>query len=200
MFVAVAALAVVIGAPLEAQADPNAVGYVPRPEWYFLDLFQLLWYVSGPAEPLVVFAIATLGVCMFLLLPFYDRSRQRHPRRRPIATAAGVAAVLAVAVLTYQGATAPTPSTGSATLASSASLTAVQRSGLRVYQVEGCASCHTIAGSGGSMGPDLTHVASRLTAPEIQQQILHPRAKMPAYTDISPPDMSNLLDFLATLR
>ena len=30
--------------PLEEMADPNASGYVPRPEWYFLWMFQGLKY------------------------------------------------------------------------------------------------------------------------------------------------------------
>lgn len=199
-FVLVSTLAVVAGAPLEARADPNVVQYVPRPEWYFLDLFQLLWYVSGPAEPLVIFAIATLGLLLFLLLPFYDRGRERHPRRRPLASAVGVAVVAAVGLLTYLGATSPVPLTAGVSAMASARLTADQKAGLRVYQIEGCAACHTIDGVGGSAAPDLSHVASRLAQAQIQQQILRPRAKMPAYTDISPADMKVLLDFLSTLR
>ncbi len=200
LFLVVLALVAAIGVPLEAQADPSAVGYVPRPEWYFLDLFQLLWYVSGPAEPLVVFAIATIGFLLFILLPFYDRGWQRHPRRRPIASLAGIGVVLAVVVLTYQGATAPTPTSGAVNLAASTTLTVGQRAGLHVYQVEGCGACHLLSGSGGNAGPELTHVASRLSTTEIQHQILSPRDKMPAFTDISPSDMTNLLNFLSTLH
>jgi hypothetical protein len=57
-----------------------------------------------------------------------------------------------------------------------------------------------MAGSGGTSGPDLSHVAGRLTGPEIQQQILKPRDQMPPYTDISPDDMTSLLDFLSTRK
>jgi quinol-cytochrome oxidoreductase complex cytochrome b subunit len=200
VLIVVSALALAIGAPLEPRADPNAVGYVPRPEWYFLDLFQLLWYVSGPAEPLLIFIFATVGFLMLLLLPFYDRGRERHPRRRPVASALGVLSVAAAIFLTYQGATAPVPHTGAATVTSTVQLTADQKAGLHVYQVEGCAACHTVNGSGGNAGPDLTHVASQLNATQIEQQIVTPRAKMPPFTDISSSDMKSLLDFLSTLR
>ncbi len=196
----VAVLALAVGAPLEARADPNAVGYVPRPEWYFLDMFQMLWYVSGPAEPLIIFLAGTVGFLVFLLLPFLDRGRERHPRRRPVATLAGVLVVLAVGLLTYQGATAPVASATGADLASDSALTAPQKAGLHVYQLEGCAACHLRDGTGGSAGPDLTHVAGRLGSTEIQHQILQPRDQMPPYTDISPADMKNLLDFLSTLK
>ncbi len=200
VFLAVSALAVVVGAPLEARADPNVVGYVPRPEWYFLDMFQLLWYASGPAEPLVIFMAATVGFAVFLLLPFYDRSRQRHPRRRPLASAAGVLAVAGVVLLTYQGATTAAPSTDANSVKSTVQLTAGQKVGLHVYQIEGCAACHMINGSGGTAGPDLTHIASERSAAEIQQQILAPLKKMPPFTDISSADMQSLLDFLSTLH
>ena len=36
--------------PLDAVADPSDATYVPRPEWYFLSLFQLLKYFPGPLE------------------------------------------------------------------------------------------------------------------------------------------------------
>jgi ubiquinol-cytochrome c reductase cytochrome b subunit len=196
----VATLAIAIGAPLEAQANPNAVGYVPRPEWYFLDMFQMLWYVSGPLEPLIIFIVGTLGFLVFLLVPFLDRGRERHPRRRPIATVLATLVVVGVVGLTVQGAMAPVASSDTAVQVDTAALTPAQKAGLKVYQVEGCASCHMLSGRGGTTGPDLTTVGARLTGPQIQQQILKPRDKMPPYTDISPDDMTSLLDFLSTRK
>jgi len=200
IMVAVATLAILVGARLEAQADPNAVGYVPRPEWYFLDMFQMLWYVSGPAEPLIIFLIGTIGFLMFLILPFIDRSRARHPRQRPIATVLGILVVAGIVGLTTQGALAPVASTDTTVQVDTANLTAAQKLGLKVYQVEGCASCHMLAGRGGTAGPDLSHVAGKLTGDQIQQQIIKPRDKMPPYTDITPDDMTTLLDFLSTMK
>jgi len=200
IMVAVGVLAVAVGAPLEAKADPNAVGYVPRPEWYFLDMFQMLWYVSGPAEPLIIFLAGTIGFLVFLALPFIDRSRTRHPRQRPIATVLGVLVVAGIVGLTAQGALAPVASTDTTVHVDTSALTTSQIAGLKVYQVEGCASCHMLAGRGGTAGPDLSHVATRLTGDQIQQQILKPRDKMPPYADIAPDDMTTLLDFLSTMK
>ena len=70
--------------PLEPVADPSDAAYVPRPEWYFLGLFQLLKYFPGRLE--VIGALVVPGVVMLLLalLPWIDRGRSRHPRdRRP---------------------------------------------------------------------------------------------------------------------
>jgi quinol-cytochrome oxidoreductase complex cytochrome b subunit len=41
------ALSYFVGAPLESRANPNDAAYTPRPEWYFLFLFQLLKYFPG---------------------------------------------------------------------------------------------------------------------------------------------------------
>jgi hypothetical protein len=40
-------LAATIRVPLDGMADPSDATYVPRPEWYFLSLFQLLKYFPG---------------------------------------------------------------------------------------------------------------------------------------------------------
>src|SRR6266516_861863 len=54
------------GAELGPKADPTTTTYVPRPEWYFFFLFELLRVVK-PAEltPLATIGIPTL--CMILL-------------------------------------------------------------------------------------------------------------------------------------
>jgi len=41
------AMAVAVHVPLEHMADPTDNKYIPRPEWYFLFLFQLLKYFEG---------------------------------------------------------------------------------------------------------------------------------------------------------
>ena len=43
-------LAVVAKVPLEQLADPTDTTYIPRPEWYFLFLFQTLKFFEGPLE------------------------------------------------------------------------------------------------------------------------------------------------------
>jgi len=103
-------MAVLFGAELGPKADPTTTTYTPRPEWYFFFLFELLRIVKPPE---LVF-IATVGIptiCMVLLiiLPFIDRNPERHPLRRPIATLAGVATILAMAYLTIEGALAGAP-------------------------------------------------------------------------------------------
>ena len=42
IFLILIGLAFFVGAPLEERADPADTTYTPKPEWYFLYLFQLL--------------------------------------------------------------------------------------------------------------------------------------------------------------
>src|SRR4030095_4589983 len=73
------------GAPaLEPPADPTSSDYVPRPEWYFLGLFQLLKYFPGRWE--IVGALIVPGVVglWLFLLPWIDRGRTREWRGRRV--------------------------------------------------------------------------------------------------------------------
>ena len=85
---------------------------MPRPEWYFFFLFELLRVIK-PAElvPLATIGVPTICMILLFLLPFYDRSPERRPERRPIATTAGLFTIAAMAYLTYLGANAGSPTT-----------------------------------------------------------------------------------------
>jgi len=194
LFLAIAVLAVTIGTPLEPPADPNATSYVPRPEWYFLDFFQLLWYLQGQWEPLWIFLIVLGVVLMLLLLPFYDRGPERHPGRRPVAMVCAAVGVVAVMGLTYLGgrkpaATQAPPASGAATAP-----------GAREFQAQACAGCHTIAGVGGTAGPNLSHIGAAMTRDQLRTFIVQGRGRMPAFPHISPDALSALLDYLESLK
>ena len=74
VLIILASLAYFIGAPVEARANPNDATYTPRPEWYFLFLFQLLKYFPGKLEVLGAMIIPGLFILLLLLLPFLDKS------------------------------------------------------------------------------------------------------------------------------
>ena len=83
MLAAIITMSLMFGAELGPKADPTTTTYVPRPEWYFFFLFELLRVI----KPAVLTPVATIGVptiCMVLLflLPFY-RPRPRAPPRAP---------------------------------------------------------------------------------------------------------------------
>jgi cytochrome c oxidase cbb3-type subunit III len=51
--------------------------------------------------------------------------------------------------------------------------------GALVYQKNGCASCHSIDGKGGILGPDLSDIGAKRAAPYLRQSIMEPSADIP---------------------
>src|SRR4030065_2379000 len=83
VFIILVALAYFMGTPLEARADPADTSYTPRPEWYFLFLFQLLKYFPGKLEVVGVFVLPILAILALLALPWLGRSPRPHYLCRP---------------------------------------------------------------------------------------------------------------------
>lgn len=149
-------LALRYGAPLEEVADPTTTTYVPRPEWYFYFLYELLWLFPGKWTVIATFWIPTLGFLFLIVLPFLDRGPARSPVRRPFASLTGTAVMAGILFLTYKGATAPAPpGRGSV---EPAKLSPELQRGREVYEAQGCGACHMIRGEGGAAGPDLSKV------------------------------------------
>jgi ubiquinol-cytochrome c reductase cytochrome b subunit len=126
--------------PLEAPADPAEATYVPRPEWYFLGLFQLLKYFPGRWEFFGALVLPGLAVTLLTLLPWIDRSPHRHPRRRPVAMFAVAIGTLLVVSLTVLG-------WRDRPLTASEALWSVREIGGRTIAMNrGCPRCHADTG------------------------------------------------------
>src|SRR4030066_1752231 len=100
IFLILIVLASRLGAPLEARANPADTAYTPRPEWYFLFLFQLLKYFPGKLEVVGVILIPTFAILVLFLLPVLDRSTKRHFLDRPIVTGITLLGLVSVVTLT----------------------------------------------------------------------------------------------------
>lgn len=75
VFATLAAMALLVGARLEAPADP-ASDFEARPEWYFLFLYQLLQFFEGPLVLVGTTVLPALAALFLLGIPFIDRKRQ----------------------------------------------------------------------------------------------------------------------------
>ena len=73
IFALLLTFAVKFPAHLDEIANPADASYIPRPDWYFLSLFELLKYFPGPFEPVATMVIPGLVVGFLLVLPFLDR-------------------------------------------------------------------------------------------------------------------------------
>ena len=192
-------MAVLFGAELGPKADPTTTTYTPRPEWYFFFLFELLRVVKPPELVFIAtIGIPTLCLVLLLLLPFIDRNPERHPLKRPIATLAGIATILAMGYLTVEGALAGAPTEIELKTATQ------YEKGKSVAASSGCLGCHRIGENGNAgPGPELTDIGDRLRAPAIRRTLLNPTAPMPSYRGLSeknPQQFNALIQYLSSLR
>ena len=196
VMIAIITMSLVLGAELGPKADPTTTTYVPRPEWYFFFLFELLRVI----KPAILTPVATIGVptiCMVLLflLPFYDRGPERRPERRPIATTAGILTIFAMGYLTYLGAAAGSPNE------IELNVPAKYEEGKLVAAQSGCLACHKFGENGnGGPGPNLTHIGLKLPKAAIRRTLENPTAPMPSYDGMAEKKKAALVDFLAQLR
>jgi ubiquinol-cytochrome c reductase cytochrome b subunit len=105
IFALLLTFAVQFPAHLDEIANPADASYIPRPDWYFLSLFELLKYFPGPFEPVATMIIPGLVVGFLLALPFLDRGGDRRPfsRARMGLSLTMVAIALGVLALTGMG-------------------------------------------------------------------------------------------------
>jgi quinol-cytochrome oxidoreductase complex cytochrome b subunit len=189
-------LSIVLGAELGPKADPTTTTYVPRPEWYFFFLFELLRVVKPPSlVPLATIGIPTICLIFLLLLPFIDRGPERRPERRPIATITGIFVIVMMAYLTYQGAAAGSPNSIDMKVAKQ------YEAGKLVAAQSGCLACHKIGENGNDgPGPHLTTIADKLPKAAIMRTLQNPTAPMPSFKNMPQDKLNALVNFLSSLK
>lgn len=157
---------------LEALADPNDTGYNPRPEWYFLFLFQALKYFPGHLEAVAAVLLPGLTLGALFLLPLLDRGPRRHPLHRPLLSSLGVLALALYAGLTYAGFKSPMTNPSEQKRPEVAA-------GKRLYGQLNCAYCHALQGEGGRVGPALDRLSDAATDEWIARHLREPQAVSP---------------------
>ena len=189
-------MAVVLGAELGPKADPTTTTYVPRPEWYFFFLFELLRVIKPPwLVPVATIGVPTIAMVLLLLLPFYDRNPERNPLKRPIASIAGIMTICAMAFLTFLGANAGSPNEIDMKVAKK------YEAGKLVVAQSGCLACHKIGENGNDgPGPHLTDVGDKLDKGGIRRTLENPTAPMPSFAGLPEDKKAALVDFLAYLK
>jgi ubiquinol-cytochrome c reductase cytochrome b subunit len=196
-FVGVALMVAFVKVPLGHIADPTDTSFVPRPEWYFLFLFQLLKLFQGPLE--VVGAVVLPGMAMAILIamPFIDRATLVRIRQRTTAIAVVVVAAIGWATLTAR-AVATTPriveEDGTADIASWQTIPAAQLAGIAAFRANQCATCHALGRSG--PGPDLTKAVSVKPAEWLTNHFRQPNGASSAAADISSAQLRSLVQLV----
>ena len=205
LIVGLGILAFFVPVHLGPSANPADAQYVPRPEWYYLPIFQWLKYWHGAASIVGILVIPAIVVICILALPFLDRSVERRPWKRPIAMGAYAFVMMSLVFLglrsNYLDAHDPgvaeqlakqkaeedefmrkpfEPELSSASLAAQ-SVTLVDpiaAKGKTVFEAQSCNACHGDGGVGTAAAPALVGLGARLSSNQLSTLLLHPNAKM----------------------
>lgn len=211
VFLILALLATFVGVPLDERADPTDTAYIPRPEWYFMALFELLKYFPGYLEWVGVALLPGLLILLLLLTPWLSTGEERRLLKRPGAMVGMALVLLASTGLTIRSYQATPPSI---VVERGVVLTSQQLLGRQLAQQQGCRSCHVITGitdwkKGDSQnieGPRLDGIRERLTTADIHTYIenpgrFNPDPKMePELPPLSHADVEAITQYLLTLE
>src|ERR1700731_195423 len=182
-------------------ANPADAQYIPRPEWYYLPIFQWLKYWRGSAAIVGVLVIPMVLVLAIIALPFLDRSVERRPWKRPAAMGAYAFVVLMLIGLGLRSQYLDRHDSGVAQqLAkqraeeddyarkpfepelSSASLVAanvtladpVAAKGKTIFEGQSCNACHGDGGAGTVAAPKLIGIGTKFSPEQLAELFKHP--------------------------
>jgi len=175
-------LAALVQAPLEQMADPTDTTVIPRPDWYFLFLFQTLKFFKGAAEPIGSVLLPTIAVALLFAVPFLDRSAARRMKQRTAAmgivlvSLIGWAALTTAAVVTTPKAEASTP-----TLAANRwlQLGPEELAGDGYFRQARCSTCHNLLGGEPKPGPNLAELGTLKSSDQMTAHLRNPAALNP---------------------
>lgn len=94
-----ATLAVLSPVALHEKFNPTETPHGVKPEWYFLPVYQFLKYFPK----LLGILLINLAIVALVMIPFWDRGRERAPSRRKFMVSVGLAALTATIVLGLLG-------------------------------------------------------------------------------------------------
>ena len=208
-FIVLFVMAVAVRVPLEQLADPTDTSYIPRPEWYFLFLFQFLKFFNGPLEVVGSMVLPGLAVLLLLLVPFIDRSQMVKLTRRGFAFGFVALAALGWGGLTAAAVVTTPPEASEAAVDYSAPtdwmhLSPEEMAGIAYFRRENCVTCHSIDGNGSQIGPDLTRTTIHRNAAWMIQHFKSPQGVRPGSSmppiQLSDSQLNSLAAFLLKLN
>lgn len=200
-------LAFFVPVQLGPPANPANAQFIPRPEWYYLPIFQWLKYWHGAGAIVGVLVIPAILVLAILAVPFLDRGIERRPWKRPVAMGAyvfvfasvlglgmrsryldmhdpGVAQQLAkqkVEETAYMHKPfEPELSFASLVAANLTLADPLAAKGKTLFERHSCNACHGDGGVGTAAAPALLGVGAKFSSDQLAGLLKHPTAKMTA--------------------
>jgi mono/diheme cytochrome c family protein len=172
-------MAIAVKVPLERMADPTDISYTPRPEWYFLFLFETLELLKKLPDVIGTVILPTIGILALILAPFIDRSKLVRVRQRTLAMGIVLLAGLGWGGLTLAAKLGTPPQSAAEAIDFSGptqwmQLTAPQMAGIHYFRLENCESCHNVVGDTPKTGPNLINTAKRHDSDWLMKHFMDP--------------------------
>jgi ubiquinol-cytochrome c reductase cytochrome b subunit len=172
-------MAIVVKVPLERMADPTDISYTPRPEWYFLFLFETLEVLKKLPDVVGTVILPTIGILALILAPFIDRSKMVRVRQRTLAMGIVLLAGLGWGGLTLAAKLGTPPQSAAEAIDFSGptqwmQLTAQEMAGIHYFRQENCESCHNVTGDQPKNGPNLINTAKRHDSDWLMKHFMDP--------------------------
>ncbi len=191
-------------------ANPADTQFLPRPEWYYLPMFEWLKYWEGPKVVFAVVVIPGLLALLFFLMPFLDRKLERRPWRRPIPVLAVAFVMLGII---YFGMKSEYDDRHDAAVSSQLTKQEQQEQaytsapfepyiespggtgplalptgpvnplvprGKGIFEAHGCSGCHGATGTGTSAAPTLVGITAKFPQAQLIGLLHDPTPKMRA--------------------
>ena len=206
---AMGALAYLRPVTLGPIANPSDPQFLPRPEWYYLPMFEWLKYWEGPGVVVGVVVIPGLVAAAFFLMPFLDRRLERKIWRRPIpalAVAIVVAGMISLGIKSqiddqlpaiaqqlakqheeekaYSAAPFEPYAASAGAVPAKVSVVPIVdplvRRGKDVFTERGCSACHGDDGNGTALAPSLVGVTGKFPKARLIALLQSPNARMKA--------------------
>jgi ubiquinol-cytochrome c reductase cytochrome b subunit len=190
---------------LGPKANPAETQFLPRPEWYYVPAFQYLKYWHGSTALIGILVIPGILGLLLVGLPFFDRSLERRPWKRPVSVGLFTFILLALAGLglvshredirnpgvaaqlkAQHEATAefmkakfePELSGGSLVAQNAALANPAAASGKAIFEREACNACHGDNGTGTAAAPKLVGISLKFDSDQLTSLLHKPTAKM----------------------
>ena len=215
---------------LGPRANPADTSYIPRPEWYYVPMFQWLKIVSGRWSLIGGIFLPAFLALLFAAIPFLDRGRERRPWRRPVVVASfvifigsyvalgvashrddasdpSVASQLALqnqAEINYMRQPFQAQATSGTTSAALATSNPLVTKGATIYEAQSCSACHGENGTGTAAAPALVGIDRKYSADQLAHLLHHFSPKMVQggmpAVDLDPADTDALVAYLRSLK
>ena len=211
-FVILYTMAMFVEIPLGRLADPTDLTYIPRPDWYFLFLFQTLKFFKGSLEPVGSILLPNLAILALFLTPFVDRGKLKKVTQRTVAIGVVTLAAIGWGALTLAAIKTTPPSAEEQ--ASTQPPTPLPPSGLNkfspqevaglgFFRQEKCQACHDLNGGTNKAGPNLATTSEHRSAAWMLKYFKNPNQVVPgsnmAPIQLSDSNLNALAAFLLKL-